>query len=356
MLSLLTYPKTEWNDYFSGTTPSIYSSQLFTSRLNPSNISVYVSNCLFRDITSSSSGGALYCTSITYLLVESTSFFSCKTSNGNGGAIYFYYSSGQCVLHGVCGYDCCTTDSSDHQFAYILVNSAASSKNNVNYSSIVCCVNVNARFTLYLYYGKIRYQSVNSSMNKCRGRTGICCWPSGNCSFSYSSFVDNNATVDVCITCYGTNHFEIKSCNILRNTQNSLNSLGTFYTEGPLTIQDSCILENKATYIFHQANAYTITLSNCTVDSTSNNKNLIIQSTITKSFILALNHISTQNCHSEYDVVGTLTPIISSSSSMKQIHCYTGNKHFLHLQITDVLSLTKILIFNFIHPYASIYS
>jgi hypothetical protein len=73
---------------------------------------------------------------VTYFLVESTSFFSCKTSGTWGGAIYFQNTnSGHSVLYGVCGYDC---NSNLHaQFAYTWVSSGSSYKNNINYLSII---------------------------------------------------------------------------------------------------------------------------------------------------------------------------------------------------------------------------
>ena len=121
-------------------------------------------------------------------------------------------------------------------------------------------------------------------------------------------------------------------------------------------IRDCCILENKANRIFYQASSYTITLSYCTVDSTSNNGYLTIQNTVTKSFILALNHISTQNCHSGYDMVGTLTPISQSpSSSKKKNHLCTCENFFIKLRLSDFISLISVLISNFINPYASSY-
>jgi hypothetical protein len=359
MSEFLLYSRTGWSDYFTTTNPTNRSSQLYISRENPSDASLYFSNCLFRSITSSSNGGALYCTSVTYLLVESTSFFSCKTSS-SGGAIYFSNSGGQCVLHGVCGYDCCTTSSSDYQFACVYVNNGVSSKNYVNYSSIVRCVNVNAHHTLYLYYGKICCPSVNISMNKCVGRSAICTYPykdsnSVTCSYSYSSFSDNTATRFTCISCWGSNaKNEIKSCNILRNIQPLGNGEGTIHTEGYLTIADCCILENKATNIFNQANTYPITISNCTVDKTSNNGYLTIQNTVTKSFILALNHMSTQNCHSEYDSVGTLTPITPHMSSLNKQRHYTCEKYYYQLPQGNLFSLISLFVFNFIHPYACI--
>jgi hypothetical protein len=356
------YIITAWNDYFSGTTPTNLPSQTYTSRPTPSGPSVYVLNCLFRSITSGSTGGALYCTSVTYLLVESTSFFSCKTSSGSSGAIYFYNGGGQCVLYEVCGYDCSTPSNNGFQFVYIVVNNTVSSKNYFNYSSISRCVNgvSYSWYILGLGNGKICCPSVNISMNKCYGQL-IYCYPlsdsnSVTCSFSYSTFTNNIANWATCIWLWTSGaKFEIKSCNILRNTQGSLDSEGTIYTTGYLTIYDSCILENKANYIFRQYySSYPTTLSNCTVDSTSNNGYLTIKNTVTKSFILALNHMSTLNCHSEYDSAGTLTPIIQTPySSKKQICYYSCEKYFLQLRLSDFVSLISVLIFSFIHPYAS---
>jgi hypothetical protein len=361
MLTFLLRLRTTWSDYFTTTNPKNHDSQTYNSRQTFSGTSVYISNCLFRSITSTSDGGALYCTSVTYLLIELTNFFSCKTGS-NGGAIYFSNTNnGQSVLHEVCGYDCCSTytSSSDGQFAHINVNDAVSSKNYVNYSSITNCINQisYSHHVLRLCYGKICCPSVNISMSKCPHGSGIHCGPfidsnSATCSLTYSSFADNNAPVSICIYIYrGGANYEIKSCNILRNTQNSLGSHGVFFMCDNVLIENSCILENKATNIFYQgSSSYIITLSNCTIDSTSNNRNLKTQNTVTKSFILALNHMSNIICHAEYDSVGTLTPITPPpSSSKKQIRCYTGGNSFYQYQLRYLVSLISVFLFNFVH-------
>jgi hypothetical protein len=355
----LLHSKTAWNDYFPETSKNTFYSQTLTSRRDPSNTGVYVLNCLFRSIFSSSNGGALYCSSsVTYLLVESTSFFSCKTSSGVGGAIYFSNSNnGQCVLYELCGYDCCLTHSNYPQFIYIYMKTDISKKNHLNYSSVSRCVNENSYQTLCLYYGNIRCPSVNISNNRCYGDS-ILCYPSSisnsvTCSYSYSTFEDNTVVTDSPIIFWTTGaECEIKSCNILRNTQGNVNTRGTITTRGNTKISDCCILDNNANNIFFQASSssYTITLLNCTVDRTTNNGYLTIQNTVTKSFILALNHMSTQNCHSEYDAAGTLIPVIQTPSpSKKQVHCFTGQNIFLLIRNEDVVSLISILIFNFIY-------
>jgi hypothetical protein len=354
MPMFLQHYKTAWKDYFSGTAPTTtLNSQEYTSRPTTSSTYVHVLDCLFRSITSTNYGGALYCsTSVAYLLVESTSFFSCKVSYGNGGAIYFYNTNnGQCVLYEVCGHDCCTTTSNSALFVYLFVKNDILSKNFVNYSSITRCVNTNAWETLWLNNGKVFCPSINLSNNNCLGQF-VLCFPlkysnSVTCSFSYSSFADNFANKHMCFNLATTGaEYEIKTCNILRNTQDDFNSLGIILTYGNLKIADACILENKANCTFYQYSSYTITLSSCTVDSTSNNGYLTIQNTVTKSIILALDHMYTRNCHSEYDAAGTLTPIIQFSNRQK---CYTNQKYRLQLRDEDAISLISILVFNFIH-------
>jgi hypothetical protein len=355
MLSVIVHSRAAWDYYFTGT-PTTYESKDYGTRQTLSATSVYILNCLFRSINSVSNGSALYCASATCLLIESSSFFSCSTSSTYGGAIYFGNSNGQCVLCKVCGNDCYSTHSSylDGLFYYTTVN-----YNSVNYSSIVRCVTERSESWHIIRFvrGKIFCPSVNMSMNKCYYRSAIVCESSSSsnsvtCSLTYCTFADNIATSHNCIWFYTTDYkHEIKSCNILRNTQGSLGSEGTICSHGILMIENSCILNNIANRIFHStSSSYTITLSNCTVDKITNNGYLTTQNTVTKSFILGLNHISTHNCHAEYDAVGTLTPI---QTLKKQICYFTCEKFFYQPQLRIFFSIFGLLIFNFVNPYAS---
>ena len=118
-------------------------------------------------------------------------------------------------------------------------------------------------------------------------------------------------------------------------------------------INDSCILENNANCIFY-ASCYTITLSNCTIDKTTSAGSFNIQNTVTKSFIHALNHMSTRNCHSEYDAAGYLAPVIQTPSpSKKQKHLCTCGNLFYQYQTNHFVSLLCVFLFHFIHLEAS---
>jgi hypothetical protein len=355
-------PKFEWNDFFTGTPATKIGPALYSSRQTPSTSSVYVSNCLFNNcILSSGNGGALYCSSATYFFVESSSFFTCKANNGYGGAIYFYNSNClQSILYSVCGYDCSANDLGI--FARMYINNGATNKNYVNYSSVTRCIG-GSQCTLYIQNGKIYFPSVNTSMNKCSYFSGIIYNPfvdssSFTSSLSYCTFADNSASQYNCIWCNNDGaKYEIKCCNILRNTQVS-GSYGIIFARGNLMIEDSCILENTATYIFYQeSSSYTITLSNCTVDKKTYNQNLITQNTVTKSFILGLNHMSTRNCHSEYDSAGYLTaaPYISTHSSSKRVSLCTCGICHCQVKISDFFTLNWVFILSFIHPNPSGY-
>jgi hypothetical protein len=364
MSVFLLYFRTAWNDHFPPASTNNLKSQTYNSRQTSSGSNVYVSNCLFSLISSSSYGGALYCTSATYFLVESSSFISCKTSSVYGGAIYFSNNGGQSVLHEICSYDCISTYTSDNthgQCVYIIVKDASSSKNYVSYSSMVSSVSKysGSWFTLFLYYGKISYPSINISLNECYGDT-IDSYPSidsnsATCSFSYSSITDNFNPGYTCFYLHRTGAiYEIKCCNILRNRQGSTSS-GLIRAYGNMMVEDSCILQHNTTYIFYQhSSSCTITLSNCTIDLITDNGYLTMRNTVTKSFILALNHISTQSCNSEYDSAAYLTPIIQlPSSSKKQIHLCTCGKFFHQCPQGNFFSSAFVLIFNFIHTYSS---
>jgi hypothetical protein len=353
-------PNFGWNEYFTNSPTTTLGPGEYNSQRSYSSGSIYILKCLFNKFTSGSHGGALsFSSSVTYLLIESSSFFSCKTSNSWGGAIFFQNSGGRCVLHEVCGYDC--SSNPYYQFAYIEVNNGVSSKNYVNYSSISNCVNSNSnsQHTLVLHNGKIYCPSVNLSMNKCYHYSGIYCYPYSDsssviCSLSYSTFADNVASGFICIYFDRDGaKYEIKCCNILRNTQVSTSN-GLIFGPGNMIIEDSCILENTANYIFYVYSSYTITLSNCTVDKTTNNGRLTIQNTVTKSFIHGLNHMSTQNCHSVYDSAGYLSVVPYVPRSTQKVFCYTNRMNQYQVRISDFFTLLWIFLFTFIHPNPSV--
>ena len=70
-------------------TPTLnFIANCITSRTVNQNINM--NNCLIKDISSSSSGGAIYIDSSSLsLIIYETTFYNCLSISGDGGAIFF---------------------------------------------------------------------------------------------------------------------------------------------------------------------------------------------------------------------------------------------------------------------------
>jgi len=312
-------PKTSFEDvYESDYIPQEYTGHEYTQRIDASgNESVYIHDCVFRDISSYSNGGALYCSNnVQRLLVEQSSFISCITSYTYGGGICSY--SGQCVLSRICAFNCCSTYNgySYGQFAYI--NSTI--QNNVNDSSITHTLK-RGKYpwcTLRLDYGNILCPSINLTNNECYWYPALCCYRTS--SISYSSIVNNTANPGYgCIYLLSSSHC-IDTCNILNNNQGSSSSSGTIETYANLFIKDSCILGNNKR-VFYASSSINITISNCTIDddifiNTRYRGSVTVNKTIERTFNIVLSHIAYCNF--------TVKKIVHSENTKNQY--YYNNK------------------------------
>ena len=203
--------------------------------------------------------------------------------------------------------------------------------NRVNDSSIIYSINNNAGTWNVMShgYGKINIISVNMSHNKCSYVSGIWCEPYSStsstdppCLISFSTFTDNTAHTNYYCLQFGNSGAckEIRTSNILRNRQAS-SSGGIIYSNGNLNIINSCILDNDKEHNLLYAKSNTITVKNCTIeDNVKTYGSVKITDKTSKSFINALIHISTQNCHDEFDSAGGLTAPKLSTSKSRRLH------------------------------------
>jgi hypothetical protein len=291
------------------------------------------------------------------LLVEQTSFISCKTTSSYGGGIYFYSTTnGECILSKICGFDCSSKYSSggEGQFTYIYTRNSPTFKNHLNDSSITHSLNgyTGTLSAIFLWYGNILCPSVNSTNNVCYYYTALRTVPtpgtgsptSETCCISYSSIVNNTASGHICIMIDRTSTSQrIDTCNIINNKQ-STSSFAIIYSNGNLLIKDSCIIGNDENNKIFYVSSCRITLSNCTIDDGvfTNGRysgDVTVIKTITKPFINALSHISTYHCDSYYDSYGTLTgkPNVPSKTSRCFMSC--DSKY----QTNDLLSYMKFM-------------
>jgi len=340
MFNLLSLKTTFEDVYGSDYSPQEYTGTEYTERIDVSgNESVYVHECVFRDITNNAYGGALYCSDIVQrLLIEQSSFISCITSENYGGGIYSR--SEQCVLSRICAFNCCSTYNngiSRGQFAYINSNI----KNNVNDSSITHTLKRGTYpwYALCLDYGNILCTSVNLTNNECYRYPALLCYRTS--SISYSSIVNNTANPGYGCIVLSYNSHCIDTCNILNNYQGSNDYEGTIYSSGNLFIKDSCILGNNRR-VFYAYSSGKITISNCTIDDDifTNNRfygTVTVNKTIERTFINALSHIATQRCDSYFDSYGTLTVnpclLCKCSHTLMSCNCNYNFRDFYYYKL-----------------------
>jgi hypothetical protein len=362
----LHFQKTAFSDFYGPDQTNVkeYKDSKYTVGITPTDQNIYVHDCVFQDCLSSSHGGALDCGSNVYkLLVEQTSFISCKTSNSYGGAIYFDSQTyGESILSKTCGFNCSSTYPSNNygQFAYIYVKDDTTYRNRVNDSTITQSLNegANSYDALRIYYGNILCPSVNSTNNECKYYAALHTCPkegtgspaSETCCVSFSSFVNNTANGYSCVLLdrYTTSQ-RIDTCNIINNKQTS-SSIGIIYAYTNLLIKDSCIIGNDKTnkVLYEGWSSCKITISNCTIDNDifTNGRyygSVTIIKTNDKTFINALSHISTLRCDSYFDSYGTLTgkPNIPSKTARSFMSCYfkcPANDLLRYIQFTFLLS------------------
>ena len=258
--------------------------------------SQYVYCCYFVDC-SAEKGGGILATSQTNMLIEETSFSSCKATSSDGGGLYFE-TTGSCVLYRVCSFAC--TAPSNGPFCSIKLQNSLSYNNTMKDSSVA---NSNcARRTIWLKYGMILASSINSSKNIADYYPNLV-YPSSSCDFadcliSFSCFSNNEVRVHVCVLYDSGGKGEMRSCNVINNTQGQKSECGVVYTNSPLNIYNSCVIGNDADRAFYCSGSYKINLYNTTFDKTSN-YNAVVQSSAATTFINNLLFIKTGECDAE---------------------------------------------------------
>jgi hypothetical protein len=333
--------------------PTNYTGPQYTQTLSPNANDVYVHDCVFSYCSSSSNGGALFCSSSVYrLLIEQTTFISCSTSGSYGGGIYFLSTTyGECVLSRICGFNC-SAKSTSH-FAYVEIKNNVNNKNHFNDSTITHTSVQTGNYPMRINCGSILCPSINITNNLCEAFPALYSNPTGGVSsetshISCSSIVNNTANGDWgCMALSGsTTSQRIDTCNIINNNQMTLSSLQIIvHASSNLLIKDSCLLgNNKGMKVFYTTSTGKITLSHCTNDNSAYTGSVIFSAMSEETFIHALSHIVTQKCDSNFDSYGTLTvkPIVPSPSTHNLCSRYLISCNFKN-PIIDPLRIMEFI-------------
>ena len=331
--------RTQFSDVFSNSDSSKFEDlkqQTRTVQYCPSKADASVANCLFHDCSSSSNGGAVSCSSsIERIFIEETTFTTCRTTNYYGGGIYFNNTNnGECVIFHTCALNCSSTcsgrDYSRGQYAFIRAKNTATSKNEVNETTIAGIKSKEtSHHALELSYSNIICSSVNITNNECYCRPALSCCPTYlraicTCCIIYTSIVNNSASSHGCMLFENSGSTQmIYTSNIINNKEVGVGE-GTIYSTTNLFINESCIIgnmEGEGKRVFYECGgSCQIMITNCTLDSdiitqsTRYSGTFKIISTKESSFINALSHIVTGKCMSSFDTYGTLTAASKGSS------------------------------------------
>ena len=296
----------DWFSAYGSSAPSpTISAGRYTERKDVSqSVEIFVAACEFFKCEASNGNGGALCISTSdssKVLVEKSMFVNCSASS-DCGAIYVG-NDGSCVISEVCGYGC--TAKSSRLFSEITCTSDAQHKNDLIYSSIALSRNEACSFTNVIKGGIVSYKNNNFSNNKCKDCPAFWFNPSTSssdvaCFFYYNSISNNTATESRVVSFSNGGPFETKFCNIIDNEISVVTNYAIIWTNRKLTIENSCIIKNCATYTFPSSGNTNI--KNCTLDSNVDSKktgNIVIESITRSTFENALFHLTTGYCESK---------------------------------------------------------
>ena len=341
-----------WSSFYSTGSPTetVYIDK--TTRQTPTGSYLYVVRSLFTQFSATSNGGCIYLSNTaTDALIEESSFTYLSSTTW---AISIYIAVKNAVYNKVCGFDAKTTVSSSEVFDSIQTPDSVANRNEV-YLSSFSYIKESPKCTLLLsrQYGKQLINSLNVSMNECKGTSGIYCYASyqsGSIStlISYSSFTNNSAVSEnmcICFKRYPAS-YKMQTCNVISNKQSN-NNKGLIASYGEIMINDTCILNNEATLVVAVYNGYTMTLMNTFLDKQEyKTGTIVIENGFATSFVNALIMLKTGKCDATFDKFGDLGGIVSKK---KRSICYKSIPHcrrntiYMRLFLTLECSLLAML-------------
>ena len=235
-------PRRSWENYF----PDISSYKTYNKepgRITDQDLSIYVNNCNFFDLTLPENvNGAALCVSEN-VLVESSAFTNCSTGEGNvvgGGAIYF--KGDRLVIVNSCGYKCYSNGGFGGDFLLSfygkMVESYSSSyianDPGKEYEALYICGsgvkieggnfsensgNFASALLIDTPVDEVHYAKYCEFHNNKVKKNGVIYLYAGSFEVEYSSFQGNEMEGDSCIFYKAkfTEAFTVRSCNIFQS-------------------------------------------------------------------------------------------------------------------------------------------
>ena len=271
------------NDYF------LYES--YNLKIEKSTGNYWILNCLF-SLSSNTKGGAIYCTgSNIKLLIESTNFLNCSSSDW-GGSICCYPSINSCILEKIC------VSNSISNIYYSFACIYSTNINNCNLTTIINCF-APSKTIQFTFGNQICFNSNLSKNNLLNGHTsGI--------SFSAPSFLDskfgtyfNNSLPSTSYVCIqltqGSNSRKITFSNIINNNSPTYSIITI--CGGDFILENCTFFNNKNILFGSNGEGGNLRIYNCFINHLYQYGSAIYSNTFSYSSSYNLYHFNTFICN-----------------------------------------------------------
>ena len=286
---------TSYINYFSNSYDSItlINQQILTNFLNKG---VFINNCYFSNMISSSRTVIYFTNSDFNFVIENCIFINCKcTSNIGGGTLYLSITnSGSIIFIKNCIYNC-SSGNVWGQFGYIEF------PNNQLYDLFsITHIKSTGSVPIQINKGLQKIININSSHHIINSYSGFYMQNSINSNFSFSTIFNITCSSYICFEIqYSTS--KILNSNIINN--NSPSNYGVIMASySNLLIENTIFQKNKNTLFYGHAGG-SCTVKNCWIEHPSNSygsftTNGINNFIFTQTYIFT--HFSTNLCHGFY--------------------------------------------------------
>lgn len=260
-----------WTDYFSTGIQYLY--QGGNQSISISMYSVYILECAFSKIASTSIYYTRTSDSTCFLLEDST-FYYCH-SNNYGGCLY-YYPYGQCVQHRVVNEGSFTPTNGQHAYVF-----ATKNQNYVQSSTFNLCGSSTSQYNiLLLEYGNIMLTDLNITNSYCVGRV---CYEFGNTLsdsyLKYSNVRNNSRNNHYSLTFHGAGagfSCYVEYMNIIENA-GPQSIYGLMYSSNNAYIIYNNYISNDVPIYFNADEGSTMYVIKCYFDSSTTNGSVIFE-------------------------------------------------------------------------------
>ena len=292
----------------------------------------FISNSYFNANTEE--GVITYKINDNKMLISDCLFYECNATGTGGGAINFNCNS-SIVQYRTCGYKSTVADTDKAHHAYIKLPLNTININYLYASSFLSCGDSVKQNTNYIYQGKNRIKSINTSSCEAIKNAGIYfLGPTTIGNITYSTFSQNKA--DDQIIAFSSKKYQMHHCNILNNslTTTSSGNKGTCYAYQAAVQIDHCsFFGNSPTTREFSVNVFSnknsITVKDCFFDKENKGDsfaygNVIFENNISEYYLNQLPHLSTNKCEAQYQLTLPTKAVIKD---LKQMIYNVRRKH-----------------------------